>query len=155
MRTLAAGSAAPALRPASAGHASAPSATSMARRLQRASRPGCTPARVVGMTVADMSDPADTHPSRRRANLRVAKPELRVLVAGRPYSTLNWSLGGMLLRSYTASHQPGDRLALIAGPERSTGYARLTARVVRADPRRGQLALAFDAVAPGSLQSLA
>src|SRR5260221_14163788 len=90
----------------------------------------------------------------RRADPRVVQPELRVLIADKSYSTLNWSRGGLLLRSYVAGTPVGTPLSLLAGAEASNQFARLTGRIVRVDRKRGQAALAFDPVAAGSLAAL-
>jgi hypothetical protein len=60
----------------------------------------------------------------------------------------------MLLRNYGNSPQVGDRLALVAAAERSPRHAQLVGRIVRIDRRRGMIAIAFEAVADGSLRTL-
>src|SRR4051812_257103 len=97
--------------------------------------------RLAGGTAMTIATHAETvaavaHAIQRRADARVAKPELRVLIADKSYSTLNWSRGGLLLRSYIAADPIGTPLSLLAGAEASNQFARLTGRIVRVDRKR-------------------
>ena len=98
--------------------------------------------------------PTPAVPAQRRRAERRSAPELRVLITGRPYSTLNWSVSGMLLRNYGVSQKVGDRLDLIAATERSRQHARITGRIVRVDTRNRLVAVTLDAVPDGSLKVL-
>lgn len=106
------------------------------------------------MSLAAETNRADARAIQRRLKPRVAQPELRVLIADKSYSTVNWSLSGVLLRSYVESEPVGARLALLAGTEGANQFARLTGRIVRIDRRRGQAAVAFEPIPPGSLSAL-
>lgn len=44
----------------------------------------------------------------RRKVRRVNNPKLCVYLRGKPYQTLNWSLGGMLIGGYEGALAPGD-----------------------------------------------
>lgn len=114
--------------------------------------PAMTDATDQPLVTADAADAAEA--AQRRAAERVVEPALRVVIEDKAYSTLNWSLGGMLLDSYLGDDPVGARLTLLAGTEGSTLTARVTGRIVRVDRARRLAALAFDPVPPGSLAAL-
>lgn len=108
------------------------------------------------MTVEGGSEEASSErqPAQRRRAERRSSPELRVLITGRPYSTMNWSTSGMLLRNCGISRKVGERLDLIAATDQSRHHASLIGRIVRVDARRATVAVVFDVVPDGSLRIL-
>lgn len=82
----------------------------------------------------------------RRTNRRQTNRTLCVVTRGRPYQTLNWSLGGMLLDGYDGVLSPGetfeiDAIGLAGG---RSWPVMIQARVVRVGGQTGmELAAQF------------
>lgn len=88
-----------------------------------------------------MSDENDE----RREYSRYDSPYLIVQIGGMDYSSVNWSYGGMMVTDYAGDLRAGALLDITRmGPvERKQESVSIKARVVRADPASGLLAISF------------
>lgn len=80
----------------------------------------------------------------RRA-VRYAEPVLKVLIDGVPYTTINWSIRGLLVEPYRPESNlaPGDRVRVELSCEGVEMSGRQPAKVIRVNPERRAMALAF------------
>jgi hypothetical protein len=95
--------------------------------------------------VAEAPPPRGLAKEERREFKRYATPPLTIVVAGKSFSTLDWSLGGVLVRGATGDELPwGEPVAialLLPGVERPLDAV---AVAVRVEIRRGGIAARFD-----------
>ncbi|MEO5335937.1 MAG: PilZ domain-containing protein [Magnetospirillum sp. WYHS-4] len=91
----------------------------------------------------------------RRKDMRIPTPELALLVDGRIWRTLDWSLGGFLLRHYRGHLKAGDRFEVrgIGGIGGALAPVFLRARVVRVE-RGGRLAAQFLGLSEAGFETL-
>ncbi len=80
----------------------------------------------------------------QRAHTRTETPELHVMIGGVRFDTIDWSLGGMLLKGLGERLKPGDMLQVLLwdGVEQLKHHA-VTARVVRYEESKGGIAFHF------------
>ena len=85
-----------------------------------------------------------------RRDKRLPLPVFTIRVDGQVCDTLNWSLGGLLVSGYEGQHDPEDPINVDIKIKETTGdYAlKITARVVRVDPRNKTIALRFEEMSP-------
>ena len=79
-----------------------------------------------------------------RAHSRTASPELHVMIGGVRFDTIDWSLGGMLLRGLGDRLRSGDQLQVLLwdGVDELKHHA-VTAIVVRYDEMKKGIAFHF------------
>ncbi len=85
-----------------------------------------------------------------RRDKRLPLPVFTIRLDGLVCDTINWSLGGLLVSGYEGAHNPDDLLDVDLKIKDTTGdYAlKLTARVVRVDPKGKTIALRFEEMSP-------
>jgi hypothetical protein len=90
-----------------------------------------------------------------RRNKRLQRPIFAVRIGDQICETVNWSLGGLLIRGYAGMARPEQALILDiwvkdgpAGPENPDATLRLTAQLVRHDPAERLLAVKFADLTP-------
>jgi len=81
----------------------------------------------------------------RRGHPRLISPYLVVHFGGGEYTTQNWSFGGMLITGYAGELSAGSLLTIegLGAGDGPVAKTSTKARVVRADPNSGTLALTF------------
>ena len=88
------------------------------------------------------------HPEKRR-DLRRFNPTLVVTIDGSDYSTVDWSLGGALIRSYAGHRGPEEEIVGSLRLETASESHPFEAEVVRLDVEKGQLAFRFTVLSDG------
>jgi hypothetical protein len=85
-----------------------------------------------------------------RRDKRLPLPIFTIRLDGLVCDTLNWSLGGLLISGYEGNHKPDDLLDVDIKIKDTTGdYAlKITARVIRTDPKSKTIALRFEEMSP-------
>ncbi|HVI90832.1 MAG TPA: hypothetical protein VM659_21210 [Dongiaceae bacterium] len=86
----------------------------------------------------------------KRKDKRLPLPVFSVKIDGQVYSTINWSLGGLLVSEYdgTAAEDQLVRLDVKAKDDQAEFKMRLFARVIRHRLDRRELALKFEEMNP-------
>jgi hypothetical protein len=79
------------------------------------------------------SNPIDADSPARRRTQRLVMPALRVLIEGRPFVAVDWSLGGLQIESYGGALERGDCFPIgsvgpIEGPFMPVGIRARTTR---------------------------
>jgi len=87
-----------------------------------------------------------------RTHTRHHTPELHVMIGGIRFDTIDWSLGGMLLRGLGERLKPGDRLQVLLwdGMDELKHHA-ITALVVRYDEEKKGIAFNFVEMGPATM----
>jgi hypothetical protein len=85
-----------------------------------------------------------------RRDKRLPLPIFTTRLNGQVCDTINWSLGGLLVSGYIGVNKPDDPMNVEIKIKDTTGdYAlKVTARVVRVDPKDGHIALRFESMNP-------
>jgi hypothetical protein len=85
-----------------------------------------------------------------RRDKRLPLPIFTIRLDGLVCDTVNWSLGGLLVSGYEGGHKTDDLIDVdIKIKDASGDYAmKITARVTRADPKVGVIALRFEEMNP-------
>jgi hypothetical protein len=88
----------------------------------------------------------------QRAYSRIESPELHVMIGGVRFDTIDWSLGGMLLRGLGDRLKQGDRLQVLLwdGVNELKHHA-VTALVVRYDLDKKGIAFHFVEMGPSTM----
>ena len=86
----------------------------------------------------------------KRKDKRLPLPVFSVKIDGQIYSTINWSLGGLLVSEYdgTAAQDQEVRIDVKAKDDHAEFKLRITAHVIRNNVERRELALKFDDMNP-------
>ena len=88
----------------------------------------------------------------QRAHARTLTPELHVLIGGVRFHTIDWSMGGMLLKGLGDRLKPGDRLqVLLWDGIHDLKHHAVTALVVRYDQVKGGIAFNFVEMGGGTM----
>ncbi len=88
----------------------------------------------------------------QRAHSRTLTPELHVLIGGVRFHTIDWSMGGMLLKGLGDRLKPGDRLqVLLWDGIHDLKHHAVTAMVVRNDKVKGGIAFNFVEMGGGAM----
>ena len=85
-----------------------------------------------------------------RRDKRLPLPIFTIRLDGLICETINWSLGGLLVSNYEGAHNADDLIDVDIKIKDTTGdYAmKITARVVRVDPKGKTIALRFEEMSP-------
>ena len=85
-----------------------------------------------------------------RRDKRLPLPVFTIRLDGLVCDTLNWSLGGLLVTGYTGQHNADDLINVDIKIKDTTGdfAMKITARVIRVDPKTEQIALRFEEMNP-------
>ena len=85
-----------------------------------------------------------------RRDKRLPLPVFTIRLDGLVCDTLNWSLGGLLISGYEGKHNPEDLIEVDIKIKDTAGdfAMKLTARVVRVDPKAEHIALRFEEMSP-------
>jgi hypothetical protein len=85
-----------------------------------------------------------------RRDKRLPLPVFTIRLNGLICDTLNWSLGGLLVTGYTGQNKADDLIDVDVKIKDTAGdfALKLTARVVRVDPKSEQIALRFEEMSP-------
>lgn len=88
----------------------------------------------------------------QRAHERKEIPGLHVMIGGIRFDTIDWSIGGMLLKGLGDRLKPGDRLQVLLwdGVDELKHHA-VTALVVRCDDAKKGIAFTFVEMSPATL----
>ena len=88
----------------------------------------------------------------QRAHQRRETPELHVMIGGIRFDTIDWSMGGMLLKGLGDRLKPGDRLQVLVwdGVDELKHHA-VTALVVRYDEEKQGIAFNFVEMGPTTM----
>jgi hypothetical protein len=88
----------------------------------------------------------------KRKRQKMPKPVLRVDIAGASYTTLDWSLNGLVVGRFNLAVATGTMVPfkLSDTPKGDTGFGGV-AEVVRTDPAALKLVLHFYSLSPGTL----
>ena len=88
----------------------------------------------------------------QRTYNRKTSSELHVMIGGIRFHTIDWSLGGMLLKGLGSRLMVGDRLQVLLwdGIDELRHHA-VTAMVVRFDERKGGIAFHFVEMSPSAM----
>jgi len=81
----------------------------------------------------------------QRAHRRQERPILRLKIGAKTYRSHNWSLGGILVDAGDDNLTPGSLLSITElgrDKDKMTSVS-IKARIVRADPETGRLAVSF------------
>jgi hypothetical protein len=86
----------------------------------------------------------------KRRDKRLPLPVFSVKIDGQTYSTINWSLGGLLVSEYdgTVADDQTVRLDVKAKDDQAEFKLRISARVIRNNTERRELALKFEEMNP-------
>ena len=86
----------------------------------------------------------------KRKDKRLPLPVFSVKIDGQTYSTINWSLGGLLVSEYdgTVAEDQLVRIDVKAKDDQAEFKMRLSARVIRHRLDRRELALKFEEMNP-------
>ena len=86
----------------------------------------------------------------KRKDKRLPLPVFSVKIDGQTYSTVNWSLGGLLISDYdgTAVDDQPIRIDIKAKDEGAEFKLRISARVIRNRTDRRELAVKFEEMNP-------
>jgi len=88
----------------------------------------------------------------QRAHSRMETPELHVLIGGVRFHTIDWSIGGMLLKGLGDRLKPGDRLqVLLWDGVHDLKHHAVTAQVTRYDAQRQGVAFQFVQMGPSTM----
>jgi len=88
----------------------------------------------------------------QRAHRRTETPELHVLIGGVRFHTIDWSIGGMLLKGLGERLKPGDQLqVLLWDGMHDLKHHAVTALVVRNDETKGGVAFNFVEMGPTTM----
>lgn len=81
----------------------------------------------------------------RRRHERITAPALTLQLDDSVYRTHDWSMGGFMIEGYRGRLSPGALVVLrrIAALDGALAEVNIRARVVRADPERRRLMVAF------------
>lgn len=96
------------------------------------------------MLQIDMPSRSIANRFEKRDAFRISKPILSVEIAGRKFSTENWSLNGMLLNGLPEETDLDEPVEGIFGPMGSTELCRFKGRIVRLDPDSMKTAIELD-----------
>lgn len=96
-----------------------------------------------------------THSTHRRKDMRVPLPVVALLMEGRVYRTVDWSLGGFLITGYKGPLKAGSAVAVrgIGLKASELVPVHIRARVVRLD-RGGRLAGQFLGLSEAAFEAL-
>lgn len=86
----------------------------------------------------------------KRKDKRLPLPIFTVKIDGRTFSTVNWSLGGLLVTEYDGDVRDDQLIRLdVKGKDDTAEFKlRLAARVIRNNVERQELALKFEEMNP-------
>lgn len=86
----------------------------------------------------------------RRVSRRNSEITLCMVIDGRAYSTINWSLTGVLLRDVTRGFAEGSHVPFtLYAAGHDDNYFTGIGRIVRQDASRGHMVVKFDALGAG------
>jgi len=85
-----------------------------------------------------------------RRDKRLPLPVFTIRLDGLVCDTLNWSLGGLLISGYEGQHKADELVDVDIKIKEATGdyVLKITARVVRVDPKSKTIALRFEEMSP-------
>lgn len=108
-----------------------------------------------GTRVAARGDETQMNSHQKRDNKRFTTPVLRVMVASKSYETIDWSLGGFMLKEYDGEAKVNLRLSVtFAHSQPGSPYFPANVRVVRVDLRKRTLSLKFEKLGGGGFDFL-
>lgn len=85
----------------------------------------------------------------KRKDKRLPLPVFTVKIDGESYSTINWSLGGLLVSNYVGNAFVDQEVMIdVKAKDDADFNLQIAAHVVRHDAERQELALQFDEMTP-------
>lgn len=86
----------------------------------------------------------DDDNAERRQHERISDPAIKLKIAGKIYTSINWSLGGFLIEGYDGELTTGSLLSIEgigSVSAKKVTEVEISARVIRSDAEAGHLAL--------------